>query len=114
MQRTTRATAITSIASFAALFVTVAAATPPASADVTTIGHGLEPLAVKFSDGRQGQVTSKTVSGKPAYYLSINGRPATPGVYACADGKHIKVSGPGGLIDPANSTVMLNPQPLPP
>jgi hypothetical protein len=114
MQRMTRVTAITSIASFAALSVMLAGATPPAWADVSTVGHPLQPLAVKFTDGRPGQITSKTVSGKPAYYLSINGNPAAPGVYACADGKHIKVSGPGGLIDPVNSTVMLNPQPLPP
>jgi hypothetical protein len=114
MQRMTRATAIMSIASFAALSVTLAGATAPAWADVSPMGHSVQPLAVKFTDGRPGQVTSKTVSGKTVYYLSINGAPATPGVYACADGKHINVSGPGGLIDPVRSTVMLNPQPLPP
>ena len=42
--------------------------------------------------GEKGQITF-------VYGLTFDGKPAPPGTYACADGQHIKVVGPDGMID---------------
>jgi len=78
----------------------------------------IKPLPITTMDGKQGQVTAKTTNGKPVYFLTLGGKPAAPGTYACANGQHIKVTGPDGLVDPLSfswgAKIMLNPQPLPP
>jgi hypothetical protein len=75
-------------------------------------------LKFSNSDGKQGQVTEKSVNGKTVYIMTLNGKPAAPGMYTVS-GHSVKVVGPDGLVDHDSfvsccSRIMLNPQPLPP
>jgi hypothetical protein len=47
----------------------------------------------------QAVVTKHTTNGKTDYFLTFNGKPAAPGTYQCANGQHIKVVGPNGMIE---------------
>jgi hypothetical protein len=108
MDRMIRAAAITAIISLATIGVT----TTSASAALNAY------LKISTPDGKPGQVTQKVANGKTVYILTLNGKPAAPGTYALANGQHIKVIGPDGIVDNASfswgSKIMLNPQPLPP
>jgi hypothetical protein len=105
MDRMIRAAAI-------AVGVLVGASALPASAAIDSY------LKVATPDGKPGVVTQKLVNGKTVYILTLNGKPAVPGNYALANGQHVKVIGPDGVVDNASfswgSKIMLNPQPLPP
>jgi hypothetical protein len=54
-------------------------------------------------DGIKGEsqavVTKHVTNGKTDYFLTFNGEPAAPGTYPCANGQHIKVVGPNGMIE---------------
>ena len=73
-------------------------------------------------DGIKGEgqavVTKQVTNSKTDFFLTFNGKPAAPGTYACANGKHIKVVGPNGQIENSSFSwgikKALNPQPLPP
>jgi hypothetical protein len=71
------------------------------------------PIAIVTADGKKGLVSPQSSNGKTSYFFSLSGKPAAPGAYTLANGKHITVTGPNGLVDAA-SVAMLNPQPLPP
>jgi hypothetical protein len=107
MDRMTRGVAIASLISVATSFALAGVA----SAAIDSY------MKVSTPDGKPGQITKTTVAGKPVYTLTINGKLATPGTYALANGQHVKV-GPNGVVDNDSfawgSKVMLNPQPLPP
>jgi hypothetical protein len=73
------------------------------------------PIAVITTDGKKGLLSPQSANGKTSYFLTLNGKAAAPGSYACANGTHITVTGPNGLVDATStSRAMLNPQPLPP
>jgi hypothetical protein len=101
-----------------ALFALGGMLTAPAlAADKSPSGPEVKrfaPLMIATTDGRKGVVSAQTAGGKTSYYFTLGGKPAAPGIYNVAGGQHVKVIGVDGLVDPVNSTIMLNPQPLPP
>jgi hypothetical protein len=85
------------VAMFAAL-----PCTPTMAAKTYNSSHsntGSLYLTIKTSDGKQGQVNKLVTNGKTIYILLLNGKPAAPGKYTLANGKHITVVGPNGQIN---------------
>ena len=118
MKRTTAIVAMLSLAGPAAVSGIVLGTIAPASAEQTNptapVAKVFVPLAITTADGKKGLVTSRVANGKTVYALALSGKSAAPGTYALANGKNIKVVGPDGMVDAVSSTIMLNPQPLPP
>jgi hypothetical protein len=98
MHKIIRAAALTSILSVATSSVVLVGVFAGATTAFAAIDSFLKIEGIK---GESNAVVRKQIApdGKTMYRLTFSGKPAAPGTYQCANGQHIRVVGPDGMME---------------